>query len=461
MSIWPVIVRELRSEARNTANYTLRVAGGGGILGAVGIAMLIAEDPAKILFSYINLTILIGLCLLVPALAADCISRERREGTLGLLFLTPLSSVGIVAGKGFVHGLRALTLLLSMLPVMAVPLLAGGVSFQDFIMALLIDSGVLVLSLAAGIFASAFSRVRLKAIALAEFLSVIFLLTYLSCHVGLWLTMMPAPAIAGQSILDSIQIWFDVTGWDDGFSSAVRNLLSFGANFEGTFRTDLWALIWTSTPISVQHRWLWSAGGAGAATILVLMVTLLLASWRVRCSWQDLPPTVRGRRISDFFCRPRFRTEAFRQSLRRNLDRNPIGWLHFYSWKARMIKWGWLMAVIVLQSAIGMNWDDRHFGQSLIVGVVVSGMALSASSSFRKDRDNGTLELLVITPLRTTQIIVGRVLAIYAQFAPTFAALIIMWRALDVSLVLAIPALTTSLTLPIVGLFFSLYRMNL
>jgi len=41
----------------------------------------------------------------VPMLAADCVSRERREGTLGLLFLTPLDARGIMLAKSMVHHL--------------------------------------------------------------------------------------------------------------------------------------------------------------------------------------------------------------------------------------------------------------------------------------------------------------------------------------------------------------------
>ena len=52
--------------------------------------------------------VLLILCI-VPAITADCIARERREGTLGLLFLTPLRSWEIVIGKVVVQALKAST----------------------------------------------------------------------------------------------------------------------------------------------------------------------------------------------------------------------------------------------------------------------------------------------------------------------------------------------------------------
>lgn len=76
---------------------------------------------------------LIGLILVVaPALTSDCISRERREGTLGLLFLTPLNAESIVAGKIVAHGLRAFTLWLAVLPILTIPFITGGVMAPEF-----------------------------------------------------------------------------------------------------------------------------------------------------------------------------------------------------------------------------------------------------------------------------------------------------------------------------------------
>jgi len=65
--------------------------------------------------------------LVVCALAtADAVSRERREGTLVLLYLTELRSLGIVVGKAFVHMLRAVSLFLTMAPRLMLPVVFGG-----------------------------------------------------------------------------------------------------------------------------------------------------------------------------------------------------------------------------------------------------------------------------------------------------------------------------------------------
>ena len=68
-------------------------------------------------------------------MTADCVSREKREGTLGLLFLTPLTVLDVIAGKVAIHALRALTLFLAAMPVLGHPLVFGGVDWRWVLLA--------------------------------------------------------------------------------------------------------------------------------------------------------------------------------------------------------------------------------------------------------------------------------------------------------------------------------------
>jgi ABC-type transport system involved in cytochrome c biogenesis permease component len=114
MQIPPVIVRELREESRCPINGRLRLLAAGAVFAALLILWLtggINEGQGSELFSVLNPILCGTIWLLVPFMTADCISRERREGTLGLLFLTPLSNTGIILGKVLTHALRAYGLL--------------------------------------------------------------------------------------------------------------------------------------------------------------------------------------------------------------------------------------------------------------------------------------------------------------------------------------------------------------
>ena len=131
MIVLPVIARELRVSARHAFTYYLRALG----VAALVLACLLfgaqqGFGPAlgSKLFGSLHFTLFCAIWVLVPLLTADCISRERREGTLGLLFLTRLNAQDIVAAKTAAQALRALTLWLAVLPVLAIPFLMGGVS---------------------------------------------------------------------------------------------------------------------------------------------------------------------------------------------------------------------------------------------------------------------------------------------------------------------------------------------
>ena len=101
MSAVAVIGRELRAESRRPGNYWLRVLAAGGLMLVFASLVITWQDDAaylgRTLFRILYQTTLFACWILTPLMTADCISRERREGTLGLLFLTPLTPLEIVS----------------------------------------------------------------------------------------------------------------------------------------------------------------------------------------------------------------------------------------------------------------------------------------------------------------------------------------------------------------------------
>src|SRR5204863_5127588 len=63
---------------------------------------------------------------------ADTISSEKRQGTLGLLFLTDLKGYDVLLGKLAASSLDTLYGLVGIVPVLAIPLLMGGVTAAEF-----------------------------------------------------------------------------------------------------------------------------------------------------------------------------------------------------------------------------------------------------------------------------------------------------------------------------------------
>src|ERR1051326_489199 len=179
MSVWPVIERELRAEARHAFTYWLRALSASVSLIIFAVMMIEPGGNASALgaklFGNLNTALFGAIWLLVPLFTADCLSREQREGTLGILFLTPLTARAVVIGKGLIHALRALTMLAAALPVLAVPFLLGGVTWREGLMALLIDLSSVSLARAAGLLASAYCKQWNRAHGLGVVLALVIL----------------------------------------------------------------------------------------------------------------------------------------------------------------------------------------------------------------------------------------------------------------------------------------------
>ena len=200
MTVFPVIARELRASARQPFTYYLRVVGVTALLlASLLFGLHYGFQPAlgRPLFGALHATLFGAIWLLVPMLTADCISRERREGTLGLLFLTPLTGTGIVVAKGLVHGMRAITLWLAVLPILTVPFLMGGVSWREATLSVLVNANAMCWALAAGLLASAWSKAWLRALLGAALLSCAFLL-FLSAAAGWFLLQTVSASRPGQ-----------------------------------------------------------------------------------------------------------------------------------------------------------------------------------------------------------------------------------------------------------------------
>ena len=91
-------------------------------------------------------------------LTADCLSEEKREGTLGLLFLTDLKGYDVVLGKLVATSLHSVYGLLAIFPILGLPLLLGGITGGEFARVMLALLVTLFFSLTSGLFISAISR---------------------------------------------------------------------------------------------------------------------------------------------------------------------------------------------------------------------------------------------------------------------------------------------------------------
>ncbi|HEV7927743.1 MAG TPA: ABC transporter permease subunit [Verrucomicrobiae bacterium] len=313
---WPVVHRELRAAARWPFGRWLRV---GGALGGIGAFWFSSDVPfdelGPELFERIHSLLLWLICAIVPALAADSLARERREGTLGLLFMTPLTASGIVLGKTLAQVLRALTVWLAVMPVLTIPFLTGGVTWADVLSFLIIELCVGSLCLAAGILATSLTDNRAIAFILAFLLMGAFVAG--SNHYADWWMQRHATTrtgwgarLAPGSAITSVTLpngsVFYLTG------AAVWGPPRVAAVTPGHPRVDILATDFVFA-------------------FLMLFAALRFAGWRVERSWQDKIPSVRQQNYVKRYCTPVFK-RWFARGMRRTLEWNPIAWLQQYSW---------------------------------------------------------------------------------------------------------------------------------
>lgn len=160
MTWLPIVERELRVKARQWPTYWARVIiGGFGTLLClqqmeVGGMVGSAAEAGRFAFRGLVVVSLV-VCCLGCLITADSISWERREKTLGLLFLTRIRCGDILLGKLASAALVVLVALVAFLPVLMIPVLAGGVTGGEAFRIGLVLIDTLLLSLAAGLVASA------------------------------------------------------------------------------------------------------------------------------------------------------------------------------------------------------------------------------------------------------------------------------------------------------------------
>jgi ABC-type transport system involved in multi-copper enzyme maturation permease subunit len=455
MNVLPVITRELRSEARHPFTYWLRVL---GAMAAFAAALWILfgtynlEPEGGRMLLTIHTSLHFAIWVLVPLLTADCLSRERREGTLGILFLTPLKPRDIVIAKSVTQGVRALTLVAAAIPVVTLPLLVGGVQWQQAAISICLNAAACSLALAAGLIATALCKSWIRSLTLAMTLAPML-------AVGLFLTFGASIGVALSSTLNrasargfdlALVFWSGLhpRAWD--YFTALPNL-----------RISTAALFNHILPAAVVTLLL---------ALGVLALAVVFAAHRVARTWQDRPPHPLVVWLQRQLCQPVMMQGLLHRWTRRTLERNPIGWLEQRSWSGRIVIWGWLAVLIAVYSYALGNFTQFYRGvrgmHTWIGWGLMLSMAFSAANSLRRERETRALELLLVSPLSEAQILFGRLRGLWGQFLPSLTVFFAGWlwltfelnRGSDLPYILSFAI--GFLTVPVIGLFFSLICKN-
>lgn len=111
MTFLPIVERELRVAARNRATSRGRVAV--VLIAGVMVSFMLltagagARNAGGGMFQFLSVLAFLYCLFEGTRLTADCLSEEKREGTIGLLFLTDLKGYDVVLGKLVSTSLRS------------------------------------------------------------------------------------------------------------------------------------------------------------------------------------------------------------------------------------------------------------------------------------------------------------------------------------------------------------------
>jgi len=395
MTFLPIVERELRVAARRPDTYRTR------FLAALIVALVWMvllgtgrsvpkAQLSQMLFLAMG-ALALGFAMLAGVfLTADCLSEEKREETLGLLFLTDLRSYDVVLGKLAATSLRSVYGLLAIFPVLALPILLGGVTEGAYWRMVLVLLVALFLSLSLGMFVSALSCQAREAMA-GTFLGMVFLagiapaahwLQIIAFH-RVWtnLLLLPSPGFAFISALDS------------HYASAAGQRL---------FWNSVQTMGWLGVGFLALATWLLPRGLQGKNRFHAA----------VGCG-EPSPPGYDSRGATS----PKPRA----------LNTNPFLWL-----ASRRLGFG-KRGRTLLQALFGiwlcffiLSIVAKNHVQAFIVALFAAFglhqvfkclVAMEATRQLSEDRQSGALELLLVSPLTEAEILDGQSRALRRHFA--------------------------------------------
>jgi ABC-type transport system involved in multi-copper enzyme maturation permease subunit len=379
MMLFPIVERELRVASRRAMTFWLRLISAiVAVIIAWGVFVIIESVPGGIgvqagkpLFVMLTWMAFVATLCAGMFFTADCLSEEKRDGTLGFLFLTDLRGYDVVFGKLIGTLCRCTFALIAIFPVLGCTLLMGGVDPGEFWRTILCLVHTLFFSLAAGMLISSLSKHALKALAATIVLILLF--------------------SGGTLLLDSGWAEFNRTTFKPFFSFASPAFLFWNAgNWSPYFRTAF----------AVNQIVAW----------LMLAATCLLIPW----TWQEKSKRGRGETWT-FINRLRFGSERRRARVReKTMDPNPTTWLVCRERMQSLIMWG--IALLVVGWCLLAAWMEETSMFEIVGWRVVNWVATAvmclwvtsqASQFFADARRSWLLDLMLTTPMEARTIAPG------------------------------------------------------
>jgi len=409
MNLLPIVARELRTHARRRQTYHGRVvlAGVSAVCGLGSVYGMLrlggAGQAGKALFGAVaGLTAMFGMFGAAGA-TADCISGEKREGTLGLLFLTSLRAYEIVLAKLAANVVVTLFGVLTVVPILGLAVFLGGVRMLQV-------AGMAVALLNTVFFAGALGLL-------------------MSC------LMRRADHASGAAVAGAMFFWMGCPG------------LAQMLNHAGVMPE----LAFTLRMISPQFAFEMALAGLGASSAGLFLsacvgshclawLFLGLACVILPRTWQERPSRKSGLTFAERWAQRRLGPPALRARHREAaLSVNPFYWLVARAPRGRRTVWYVIGGLLVLYGGMVVLFRDPDMVTFCSVALAASlhlilrvWMANEGSGKLAHERHQGSLELILSTPLRVEDIVAGQRHALTRMFTAPIIAMVFLDLALYV-----------------------------
>lgn len=405
MSFLPIAHRELISAARKPGTWIRRTLFFATML---GIAAFVTIDSARSspaqqgeqLFDVITVCLMIYAATVGVHATADAFGWEKREGTLGLLFLTDLSGGDVVAGKLAAKATNAFYGLLSMIPLLAMPLLLGGVQLERVALTALMLIVTSLASLSIGLWVSSRSTNERRAM----------VVTF-----GLLLVYLVGPVLAA-ALSEEIFRGQAQDSWIYGVVSPLMGLIHVQMVTQGV-----------GSPPWPRYLWLYSLG----FTCLISALAIINAARYLPHSWS--PELLEARKKKKSVRSPDGLSadrppSTMRSSLKATIEQwkrryamkqRPLLNLHPYMWLGERFADKRLMATVVTVILLALpvlllsiNGTRLDFGLVVPFFYIASFLLLiwiiaEPIVRLNEDRHAGALELILTTAMQGPEIIRG------------------------------------------------------
>lgn len=430
----PIVVRIVQGSSQRMRDFWVRVGYLGALIMLVLIGLLGGEgmgsnatitDLAKAGTKVFNLVAqgqVILVCLIAPMFMAGAINQERQGETFDILLTTPLSNLQIVLGSLLSRLYFILALLLSGLPLFSVLLIFGGVPIRAVFVAFIVSALAALLVGSVAVTISVLRTGGRKAV----FVFIVSIAAYLVGSYAIDFMLRASAATPGQ------------TTWLTPLNPLLVLLSSFDPNYRPPSSSEAGGLsgYYMTNPL----------GAFTLITLLISGVLMLFSATLVRRLGQGealIPLPASWRRVL------RLTPAGERTRPPRTVWQNPIAWKES---KARgkvaagiLARWGFLVIGIVAAIVLvvmfhgdklphvagplgGVAVDQGPAFRMILlamlwleIAIIVMVAIYMSAGSVSKEREDGTLDLLLTTPITPKYYVWGKLRGL-VQFLATLIA---------------------------------------